>query len=300
MNTKSLIYKTEEIAMRLGGYVFYNGRDPEEYALAHVAKGFGAAICPDWVSLEHPAELENFVRAMKKHDVKIAEVGAWCNPLHPDRAVAEKNIRYMIERLRLAEALEADTCVNILGTKQRENWFGPCREGYDKAFLEEAVQVSQRIIDTVKPVHTRLSFEMMPYYVLDGPEAYLRFLAAVDRKAAGVHLDLCNTINQPTRFYDNAVFIRHTFDILREHIVTLHLKDIALKADSLTLAFEEVLLGTGGIDYVVLMEEIAKLPEDTPAMLEHLSTEEEYDRAAAAAAEFALAAGMKKSGMIWG
>lgn len=61
--------------MRLGGYVFYNGTDPEQYALAHVAKGFGAAVCPSWVSLEKPAELRTFLDAMKKHDVTIAEVG---------------------------------------------------------------------------------------------------------------------------------------------------------------------------------------------------------------------------------
>lgn len=285
--------------MRLGGYVFYKGTDPEEYALAHVAKGFGAAICPGWVSLERPAELKAFKSAMKKHDIKIAEVGAWCNPLHTDRSEAEEKQRYMIERLRLAEELEADTCVNILGTKQTANWFGPCAEGYSERFFEEAVAVSQQIIDAVQPVHTRLSFEMMPYCFLDGPEAYLRFLQAVNRKAAGVHLDICNTMNQPRRFFENGEFIRHTFELLREHIVTLHLKDIVLRTDSLTVAFEEVLPGTGGMDYPVLLEELAKLPPDTPAMLEHLQTEEEYDLATRAVEGFALRAGMKKQGKIW-
>lgn len=285
--------------MRLGGTVFYNGTDPEEYALLHVKKGFGAAICPDWVKLDRPAELNEFKRAMKQHDVKIAEVGAWCNPLHPDKEEAEKNIRYMIDRLRLAEELEADTCVNILGTKQTKTWFGPCKEGYTEYFFDEAVQVMQRIIDEVNPVHTKLSFEMMPYYFLDGPEGYLRFLDAVDRKAAGVHLDICNTMNHPERFYNNAEFIRKTFDLLRDRIVTLHLKDITIKEDSLTAAFEEVLLGTGGIDYVTLMEEITKLPKDTSAILEHLDTEEEYDMAAKAATEAANKAGMKKYNMRW-
>ena len=35
-----------------------------------------------------------------------------------------------------------------------------------------------------------------------------------------------------------------------------------------------------------LLEEIKKLPADIPAMLEHLETEEEYDRAAAAVRKF--------------
>ena len=272
--------------MRLGGTVFYNGTNPEEYALAHVAKGFKAAVCPWWLPADKSEEIEAFKAAMKKHDIRIAEVGAWCNPLDPNPEIAEKNIQYMIERFRLAEALEADTCVNILGSKNKDCWDGPCKEGYSEDFFNEAVAVMRCVLDTVNPTHTRLSFEMMPFYFLDGPEEYLRFLAAIDRPATGVHLDICNTMNNPRRLYNNTEFIRHTFELLRERIVTLHLKDIRLKPNSGVAEFEEVLIGEGNIDYLTLLEEIKKLPADIPAMLEHLETEEEYDRAAAAVRKF--------------
>lgn len=285
--------------MRLGGCVFYNGTDPEEFALAHVKKGFGAAVCPDWVSVERPKELAEFKRVMKEHNIKIAEVGAWCNPLSVDAPEAKKNIAYMKERLKTAEELEASTCVNIIGTKLTTKWFGGCKEGYTKEFFEEAVAVSREIIDAVNPEHAKLSFEMMPYYFLDGPEEYVKFLTAVDRKGAGVHLDLCNSINQPRRYYQNTEFIHETFALLRDKIVTLHLKDILLYEEELTVVLKEVLLGTGGVDYVTLMEEIATLPEDTPAILEHLKTEAEYDRAAEAAVKFAKMAGMSREGMKW-
>lgn len=285
--------------MRLGGYVFYKGTDPEEFALAHVKKGFGAAVCPEWITLQNPSLLREFKKVMKKHDVKIAEVGAWCNPLHPDEVEAEAKIQYMIERLRLAEELEATTCVNILGTKLTENWFGPHKNCYSEPFFEEAVAASQRIIDAVNPVHTKLSFEMMPYCFLDSPQEYLRFLKAVDRKAAGVHLDICNTMNNPRRFYNNGEFIKETFSLLKDHIVTLHLKDIRLKVDETTVMFEEVIPGEGGMDYEILMEEIAKLPAETSAMLEHLDTEAEYDKATEVVTRFTGAVGMKKDGMKW-
>lgn len=285
--------------MRLGANVFYNGTDPEQYALAHVQKGYGAAICPHWLSLDRPKEITEFKRAMKKHDLVIAEVGAWSNPLHPDKAEAEKSIQKMVEKLRLAEELEACTCVNILGTKQTESWFGPHAEDYSEEFFKEAVSVIQYVIDEVKPENTKLSFEMMPYYFLDSPEEYLRFLEAVDRKAAGVHLDICNNMNSPRRFYNNTEYIKHTFHLLKDKIVTLHLKDIALKADSLTVSFQEVLLGTGGMDCVTLMQEVSKLAIDTPVILEHLETEEQYQQATKAAVEFAEKAGLQKSGMCW-
>jgi len=272
--------------MRLGGTVFYSGTDPEEYALAHVAKGFKAAVCPWWLPADNPEKIEAFKATMKKHDIRIAEVGAWCNPLDPNPEMAEKNIQYMIERLRLAESLEADTCVNILGSKSAVHWDGPCKEGYTEAFFNEAVAVMQRVIDAVNPTHTRLSFEMMPFYFLDCAEEYLRFLEAIDRPATGVHLDICNTMNHPRRLYNNTEFIRHTFDLLRDRIVTLHLKDIRLKPNSGVAEFEEVLIGEGNIDYLTLLAEIKKLPAEIPAMLEHLETEEEYDRAAEAVRRF--------------
>lgn len=285
--------------MRLGASVYYNGTDPEQYALAHVEKGYGAALCPEWLSLERPKELQDFKKAMKKHDVVIAEVGVWNNPLDPDKAKAEKNIRQMVDKLRLAEELEAVSCVNILGTKQTASWFGPHAEDYSNEFFEEAVAVSQYVIDEVKPERSKLSFEMMPYCFLDSPEEYLRYLQAVDRKAAGVHLDICNNMDSPRRFYNNTAYIKHTFELLKNEIVTLHLKDITLRADSLTVVFEEVLLGTGGMDYVTLMQEISKLPADTPAILEHLQTEEQYDMAVKAVMEFAIKAGLHKEGHVW-
>ena len=285
--------------MRLGASVFYNGNDPEQFALAHAAKGYGAAIAPWWLSLERPNEIEAFKKAMKIHDIVIAEVGVWNNPMHPDKAEADKNIKLMVDKLRLAEELESRTCVNILGTKQTESWFGPHEDDYSDAFFKEAVEISQYVIDEVKPEKTKLSFEMMPYCFLDCPEEYVRFLQAVDREAAGVHLDICNNMNSPRRFYNNTAYIKETFALLKDKIVTLHLKDIALKADALTVSFEEVMIGTGGIDYVTLLQEIGKLSKDIPAIIEHLENEAQYDQATKATIAFAEKAGLKKDGLRW-
>jgi len=281
-----------ENIMRLGGPVFYNGRDPEEYALAHIKKGYKAGLCPDFLSLDRPDEIEAFMESFVRHDIVIAEVGAWCNPLSPDKEEAKKNIEYIINRLRLADALKAKTCVNIIGTKYKNNWFGPSKECYSLEFFNEAVETVRYIVDTVKPKYTKYSLEMMPYCFLDSPEEYIRFLEAVDRKEVGIHVDLCNCINNPRLLYDNSSFIKRAFEILGRDILSIHLKDIRLNPDLTTVYLEEVLIGTGDFDYITLMEEISKLPEDVPCILEHLSTEEEYDKAAESVRKFAGKAGM--------
>lgn len=281
--------------MRLGGPVFYTGNDPEEYADLHVKKGYRAALCPGWLTLDKPEEISAMRKAMEHRDIKIAEMGAWCNPLHPDPSQAQRSVAYMIEKLRIADALEATTCVNIIGSKCADKWDAPSKEGYEPSFFQEAVNVVRFIVDTAKPVHTKLSFEMMPYYFLDSPEEYLRFLEAVDRKEVGIHLDICNCINQPRRYYQNADFIRHTVGLLNDAILSIHLKDIRLNPACTTVSLEEVLIGTGGLDYPVLLQEISKLHPDTPAILEHLATEAEYDMAAQAVREAAQKAGVMLS-----
>jgi sugar phosphate isomerase/epimerase len=278
--------------MRLGGPVFVTGRNPEEYALAHVKKGYKAGLCPDYLTLDKPEEVKAFKESFERHDIIFAEVGAWCNPLSQDSEEAHKNIEYIINKLRIADALEARTCVNIIGTKYKDNWFGPSKECYEPQFFKQAVETVRYIVDTVKPKHTKYSLEMMPYCFLDSPEEYLRFLEAVDRKEVGIHLDICNCINNPRLLYDNTNFIRHTFELLGKEILSIHLKDIRLNPNLTTASFDEVVIGTGELDYKTLMQEIVKLPEDVPAILEHLSTDEEYTRAADSVRMYAKNSGM--------
>ena len=279
--------------MRLGGPVFYQGTDPQAFALAHLEKGYRAAYCPGNLTWDQTGEIKAYREALERHDILLAEVGAWCNPLSMNKTEAMRSVDYMIARLRLAEKLGAKTCVNIIGTKYIGNWFGPSGAAYKPYFFKEAVELARKIVDTVKPVHTKLSFEIMPYSFLDSPEEYLRFLEAVDRKEVGIHFDPCNCINSPRRYYDNMAYFQKAFSLLsREGILSIHLKDIRIVPDSLTVAFEEVPIGSGFLRYASLMREIAKLPEDTPGMLEHLPNEAAYDEAAAAVRYFAKNAGM--------
>ncbi|MDD4369417.1 MAG: hypothetical protein PHP39_10860, partial [Oscillospiraceae bacterium] len=53
------------------------------------------------------------------------------------------------------------------------------------------------------------------------------------------------------------------------------------REDCGTVQFEEVLPGTGQLDYAALLSSLSTLPWDTPAVLEHLDTRAEYRQAAA-------------------
>ncbi|NJP40585.1 sugar phosphate isomerase/epimerase [Oscillospiraceae bacterium HV4-5-C5C] len=268
--------------MLLTGPAFYEGKDPEAYALAIKQQGYKAGNCPYDLSSDDDHAIQALKESFYHQDLVFAEVGAWCNPLSPDPEEARHNQAYMVDRLKLADKLGAKTCVNVVGSKNTRYWAGPCPSGYTAAFAAEAASVMRDIIDRANPRHSCLSFEMMPYIFLDSAESYLDFLEAIDRpEQTGVHLDICNAINSPRRYYDNSAFIEHTISLLRPYIVSVHLKDIRLKEDCGTVQFEEVRPGTGYLDYGTLLQALSTLPRDTPAVLEHLDTLDDYRQAAA-------------------
>ena len=273
--------------MILGGPVFRGFDDPDAFAAEHVKKGYRAAIVPGDLKTGDSEKIRAYKDAFAKHGIVPAEVGAWCNPLTKDTKEAEKNINYIIERLALADEIEARTCVNIIGSWHPSHWYGPDATNFGKDFFDHAVDVYRKIIDMVKPARTKMSFEIMPYCFLDGAAEYVRFMKAVDRKEAAIHFDPANCINCPRLLYDNADFLKSELALLKGNIASIHLKDLTLHPEPPAVHLEEVPIGMGFMDYVSLLTILNDLPADTPAMLEHLPNEETYDMAAANVRRFA-------------
>jgi len=261
--------------IRLGGPIFKKSDDPAELAREHRRLGYSAAYCPP-ANAADTARVREIEKAYAAENVVIAEVGAWRNMLDPDAQKRRENLRYVIDRLALAEAVGARCCVDIAGSYNPATWYGPHPKNLSQEFFDATVENCRRVIDEIKPRRTRFTIEMMGWNIPDGPDSYLKLIQAVDRAAFGVHMDVCNGINSPTRFYNNAEFIRDCFQKLGKWIVSCHAKDLQWVVE-LNVHFLEVVPGRGEVDYSAYLSELAKLPVDAPLMLEHLKTAEEYE-----------------------
>ena len=263
--------------LRLGAPIFKAPKEPEALAQAYRQLGYRAAYCPP-VKLDDTQRITDLRAAFAKHDVVIAEVGRWCNLLDADPAKRQANLEKVTEGLALAEAIGARCCVDIAGSYNDKIWYGPHPKNITREFLDAAVENARKIIDAVKPKQARFCYEMMGWSLPDSPDSYLEMIKAVDRPAFGVHLDPCNLVNSPARFYRNTDLLNECFDKLGPHIVNCHAKDLAWEVE-LNVHFREVLPGTGELDYATLLKRLAALPGDVPLMIEHLKTAEEYDQA---------------------
>ena len=262
--------------MRLGGPVFH-WSTAEEWALEHVARGYGAAYWP--LGLDASPEKEQaFVDAAHRHDLVIAEVGVWNHLFHPDPETAENNVRVCIERMKQADRVGARCCVNVSGSCGPD-WDGAHRDNLTKETFDRIVRLTQRMLDEAQLKNTFYTLEPMPWMYPTDAEDAKALLAAIDRPSFAVHVDMVNMIDTPKKIYKTGELTRHFFAELNEHIRSVHVKDIGITT-GLTIDMPEVLCGTGEFDHAALLTECAKL-DDVPVMVEHLKTEEEYDQAVA-------------------
>jgi sugar phosphate isomerase/epimerase len=266
--------------MRLGGPIFAAWQDFDEWARAHQAKGYSAAYVPK-VSPDDAAACRALTAAAVAHDLVLAEVGAWGNPMSDNAAAAAKALHYAQRQLALAEAVGARCCVNIAGAIGTPRWDGPSAANYAPAAFDRIVETTRCIIDAVRPTRTFYTLECMPWMLPDGPDNYLDLLHAIDRPAFAVHLDAANLISNPRRYYRSAAFMRECVAKLGPHIRSVHLKDVRLRPDlGLPCHLQEVAPGEGELDLGVLLSELERLDPVLPVMLEHLPDEAAYDRAA--------------------
>ena len=264
-------------AIRLGAPVFADAKDPEAFAQAHRELGYRAAFCPD-VSLDDTDRIRAIETAFAKNDVVIAEVGRWYNMMDADEKKRAHNIETVTKGLALADAVGARCCVDIAGSMNKDVWYGPDPGNFSQEFFDAAVENARKIVDAVKPTRAKFSYEVMGWSVPDSPDTYLKLIKAVDREMFGVHLDPCNAINCPEKFYRNADLLNECFDKLGPWIVSCHAKDLKWEPE-MNVHFVEVIPGTGAVDYTTWLKRLATLPNDVPLMIEHLSSEKDYDSA---------------------
>ena len=227
------------------------------------------------LSVTDTDRIAGLIKEFARQDVVIAEVGAWKNMLDPDPEKRRQNMAFVTEKLAIAELLGARNCVDIAGSYDPTVWCGENPKNLSQEFFDATVENCRKLIDEVKPKRTFFSIEMMPWSLPTNPDEYVKLVKAVDRKAFGVHLDVCNTMYSPFRLYNNSDVIRECFAKLGPWVKSCHAKDLKW-GPGVQVYIQEVIPGTGLIDYKTILRELSQIGTDAPLMLEHLHSEEEY------------------------
>ena len=221
--------------------------------------------------------IADYARAADKAGIVIAECGAWSNPLDPDSAKAKAATEQCQATLALADRVGARCCVNIVGSRNPDQWDAPDARNFSQETFDMVVESVQKIVDAVKPTRTFYTLETMPWMFPADIDQYLRLLTAIDRpKFVAVHFDPCNLINSPVKAYDTTTLLNEFCEKLGPLIRSCHAKDIALRTN-MTTHLDEVMPGTGCLDYSTYLRKVMSL--ECPLIIEHLPDEASYRQA---------------------
>ena len=249
-------------------------RSPKEWAAKHKALGLQTVNFP--VSCNEDVEtIMAYKKAADEVGLTIAEVGVWRNTLAADPAERQCLIDYAIRQLRMADAIGAACCVNVVGTPYGPRWDGGYRDNFSRELWDMAVAMIRQVIDTARPQHTKYCIESMPWMIPSSPDEYLRLIEDVDRAEFGTHLDVVNMITTPRRYFYNDEFLEECFRKLHGTIVSCHLKDIMLKQEY-TFQLQECACGEGQLDIKRYARLASAENVSMPMIIEHLTTDEEY------------------------
>lgn len=262
--------------MRIGGGIEKPYKNPDEWIALVKDLKYSAVLAP--ISYDASKEEKRaYLDYIKKYNLVLAEVGAWRNPLSTNATERMAAMAYCKNQLNLAEEMGANCCVNIVGARG-EKWDSIYQDNYADDVYELIVDSVREIIDHVKPKNTFYTIEPMPWMVPDSPDAYLKLIKDVDRSAFAVHMDFTNMINTPKRYIYSTNFIQECFQKLGPYIKSIHIKDVIMH-DKYPCCIEEVLPGTGTIDFANVLRLCEGLGAETTAFVEHLKTHEEYKNA---------------------
>ena len=257
----------------------HNVFDPELAARAHQKLGYRAAYAP-CIPVSETALINKTKKAFKKHGVVLAELGFWKNLQSLNEYERMQNIDTMCEILASADELGAACAVDTIGSY---SFGGICDDisgnNFSDDFFVAAVENARYIINHVKPKTAKFTYENFALTALDSLDQMEKMMKAVDSPSFGIHLDVTNLVTCPREFFSFNAIVKDAFRRFGDKIVSCHIKDLRLVYPASHIEIRETAPGDGMLDMACYLGEIDRLTRGVPCMMEHLDSEEDYDRA---------------------
>lgn len=264
--------------MRLGCTVYRAETEAELEPLAEKfdCYGLSALVAPRRLEEFTEDEAASYGERAASLGFVIGEAGFWENLLTPDTELRQNRIRRLQKIMRLAEIMGARSTNTLVGTRDpSDRPLFPHAWNFTEDCKREFRDIVLRVLDGVDLKTSKYGIE--PWYTtfFYQPEDIRAFIDSVGHPRFGVHMDQGNMISHAS-FYDTTSMIRRTFDLLRDHVVSVHIKDIGWQGDHFGLRWNEVFIGDGTMDLVEYVRHIEQLGPDTTVYCEHFADEGEY------------------------
>lgn len=186
--------------------------------------------------LGHPDRIEGYKSLLKKNNIEICAISCHGNPLHPDKATAERFHNQFINAILAAEALGVDTVVGFSGCpgdceeSKRPNWVtcawpDDYTEILNWQWEDKIIPYWKKTANFAKEHGIRkIAFEMHPGFAVYNPETLLKLRAAVG--------DIIGANVDPSHLFWQGIDPVCAIKALKGSIYHFHAKDTRIDAQN--------------------------------------------------------------------
>lgn len=228
------------------------------YQLVHSAKHYGFDCVQLVMKKAFPYEdpfiyMETIKDAFQRMDIPL--LGAYFNPVHPDKTVVKSGIDNFKKHLDISANLKAKYVGTETGSKMGSPW-GYVKENHSLQTREELVDVLVELATYAESIDVEFAIEGAYAHVAYSPEILRNIIDMVNSENIKVIVDLYNYLNIDN-FEDRNSILEECFQYLKDDIVIYHLKDFVIENNQLV----QVGLGKGLMDFQHILN---RIKQETP------------------------------------
>jgi sugar phosphate isomerase/epimerase len=220
------------------------------------------------------ADVRRVQRAFEDADLEICQVnGTYEALVNPDEALRTLGIQGLSALARLGGFLRTPSVyVRPGGLNPRGHWY-PHPDNHLQQTFARLVDSLKQACRVAEDEGVILAVEGHVLSPLDSPQRMRDVLDAVDSPALKVNIDPVNFIGTVRGVHNPRPVVEELLDLLSADTIAAHLKDLAL-SDALVVHIDEVLLGTGTLDYAWLLLQLQERCPQIYCLIEHLPDEQ--------------------------
>ena len=204
------------------------------------------------------AESRRIVEPYRKRGLEVTALAVYTNPIEPDEALWEENLKYFYEMMRIANEMGIDVLITE-GGHVHEGGKEDLGATMSEASWHRIIQFAERLADKAEKHDVIVAFE--PYFLtqLSSAKRTRDFIEIVGSERIRVNLDPANLLpnNSPDEMFDQ----------LAPYIVAVHAKDRKIGVH------RGVPAGQGDLDYARFVQLCEKHTPDLPIIIEYVTEE---------------------------
>jgi sugar phosphate isomerase/epimerase len=196
----------------------------------------GKMHCDPGILIRDDNLLEDFLKPLKKNNLEISTLSVHANPLHPQKAYADKHISDIKDVIALASKIGVEIITTFAGLPGAgedavyPNWIiYPWPEYFDQSVVhwqweKKVIPFWTEMVKEAKKAKVKFAFELHPADIVYNTESFLRLKENVDADEIGCTIDPGHF---PFQGIDTIAIIKK----LGRYIYNFHVKDGVVKKD---------------------------------------------------------------------